>query len=87
MKSILVCSCKVLVWFIKYWNATVSAAYSPPNYPIKRELFVNYFNELGNIFPEGVGFNEKHRTWGLSLLSPGRDRILYQVVNKVTLGY
>lgn len=53
---------------------TISALYCPPKHAIKKELFQQFFDTLGNRFIAGGDYNAKHPQWGSRLATTkGRE--------------
>ena len=67
-------------------NITLSAIYCPPKHTIKKEMFLKFFNSLGNRFIAGGDYNAKHPWWGSrqSYASP-RGKQLYDAMQEQNL--
>lgn len=64
----------------------ISAVYCPPKHAIKKQQFIDYFNQLGIKFLAGGDYNAKHVQWGSRLTSP-KGKQLYEAINEKNLDY
>lgn len=63
---------------------TLSAIYCPPKFQIKKEIFINLFNQLGNRFIAGGDYNAKHPWWGSRSSTPNpKGRQLYAALQSL----
>ena len=67
-------------------NCVVSAVYCPPKHAIKKQQFIDYFNQLGNKFLAGGDYNAKHVQWGSRLTTP-KGKQLYEAIHEKNLSY
>lgn len=65
---------------------TITSAYLPPRFRLRKNEFVTFFSSLGNRFVVGADYNAKHVRWGSRLTTP-RGRELLKAVEEMHLSY
>lgn len=60
---------------------TLAAVYCPPRFSITEDIFMEYFNTLGERFVAAGDYNAKHTYWGSRLITP-KGKELYNTIIK-----